>query len=261
MKQATGRIVEHFPILKDKINFTDSERATEAMEGLNETESAFLQLAWFFERPDDAKFDLGVLYSKLNNDWLELALELITEYFRKDTYLIPQPTYSLVKDGSDYFSMTQFAEELTRRGINYPRQKVYSYYTRGKIPEPDLIVGGMKYWHKDAVDAYYQHERDRMLGLSDASDGGKTATKIDRIELPSLTDWGILQIKGLGNTYFRFNFEGDRPVLEESYFVDNAENVEDKHQTMSRNSDLYKAVQQQLDAYFEEREKSEVREG
>ncbi|MCM3089152.1 hypothetical protein M3557_14630 [Bhargavaea ginsengi] len=261
MKHATQRIIEEFPILEEKIDFKNVSCNRKVFEGLNETESTFLRLAYFFENPDEVSFDIGQLYRYLNNGWLELALELITEYFRKDTYLIQSPTYSLIKDGSEYYTNAQFADELTRRGLNYDRTKLHVYSERGKVPKWDLVVGGMKYWHKDTVQAYYEYERDRLLGFTDASGSGRTATKIEKIEMPSLTDWGLFQLKGLTNTYFRFNFEGDRPVLEDSYFVDSAANEEDKHQTMSRDSDLYKTVQQQLDAYFEEREKSEVREG
>ena len=44
----------------------------------------------------------------------------------------------IIKDGSDYLNLTQFAQYLTDQGLRYDRQKVNLYYERGKIPQPDF---------------------------------------------------------------------------------------------------------------------------
>ena len=98
----------------------------------------------------------------MDNDWLEFALELITEYFRKATYLIKKPTYSLIKDVSDYHSLSQFADYLSQKGLRYDRQKLNLYYERGKAPESDLLVGGVKYWSIKTVKSYTKKEKIRL---------------------------------------------------------------------------------------------------
>ncbi|CAG9622786.1 hypothetical protein BACCIP111883_03577 [Sutcliffiella rhizosphaerae] len=118
----------------------------ESLNQLDEVQATFQRLACFFEAPGKESFDIASLYHHLDNDWLELALELITEYFREDTYLIKKSSYSLVKDGSDYYSLSQFADYLSKQGLRYDRQKLNLYYDRGKVQVPDLIIGGKKYW-------------------------------------------------------------------------------------------------------------------
>ena len=76
-----------------------------------------MKLALFFEYPGEAHFDLAFLYKDLDNDWLEWALELITQFFQKDTFLIQNPSFAMIKDGSDYLNLTQFAQFLTETGL------------------------------------------------------------------------------------------------------------------------------------------------
>ncbi|WP_121614220.1 hypothetical protein [Mesobacillus foraminis] len=139
MKKTTQRIIEKFPMLEELLS--DYDNSGGALGEFDEIEAAFLGLARFFESPGKESFDLGTLYRHLDNDWLEFALELITDYFREETYLIQKPSYSIIKDGSDFYSLTQFAEELSKRGLRYDRQKLNLYFERGKVPQPDLVVG------------------------------------------------------------------------------------------------------------------------
>lgn len=163
MKRTTGRIVETFPQFKGKLKAYENPMLMEkAQKGLNEIQATFLQLAWFFEDPENEAFDMGLLYRHLDNDWLEWALELITEYFRKDTYLIQEPTYSLIREGLEYKSMSQFADYLSEQGLRYDRQKINLYFERGKVPQPDLVVGGVKYWSDETVQSYGEKEKIRM---------------------------------------------------------------------------------------------------
>jgi hypothetical protein len=163
MKKTTRRIVEKFPQFEDKLNaYKNILLVEEALKGLDGVQSTFLKLAWFFEEPAHESFNIAHLYHHLDNDWLEFALELITEYFREDTYLIKQPSYSLVKDGSDYLSLSQFAAYLSKQGLRYDRQKLNLYFERGKVPQPDLVVGGIKYWSKKTVQIYENQEQNRM---------------------------------------------------------------------------------------------------
>ncbi|MEH6908902.1 hypothetical protein [Neobacillus drentensis] len=163
MKRTTKRIIEIFPNLEEKISKQENVKlADEVLPSLDPVKRTFLKLACFFEDPEEVNFDLASLYKELDNDWLELAVELITQFFREDTYLIQKPSYSIIKDGSDYLNLSQFAGYLTERGLKYDRQKVNLYYVRGSIPQPDLIVGGTKYWHESTAETYYKQEKSRL---------------------------------------------------------------------------------------------------
>lgn len=62
-------------------------------------------------------------------------------------------------------------------------------------------------------------------------------------------NWGMIQIQGLTNTYFRFDLKDGVPILDESFFVDKI-NDTDKHKILNKNSTLYKDIQKKLDEYF-----------
>ena len=162
MKKTTRRIIDEFPKLGGKLQaYENTLSKEEALKGLTEVQATFLKLMWFFEDPEKESFDIGLLYRHLDNDWLEFALALIAEYFREDTYLIQKPSYCLIKDGSDFFSMSQFADYLSSQGLRYDRQKLNLYFERGKVPQPDLVVGGIKYWSGKTVQKYVEQEKIR----------------------------------------------------------------------------------------------------
>jgi hypothetical protein len=164
MKKSTRRVIETFPLLEQKLlEHGSNELEEEIPRPLNQIQSTFLKLAIFFEKPESAYFDLAVLYKNLDDDWLEWALELITQFFREDTFLIKKPSFALIKDGSEFLNLSQFANYLTEQGVKYDRQKVNLYLERGKIPEPDLLVGGTKYWSSSTVIKYCEKEKQRRL--------------------------------------------------------------------------------------------------
>jgi hypothetical protein len=163
MKHTTKKILEVFSDLEQRLLGNESVN-DEDLSLMNPVKRTFLQLGWFFEHPGEGHFDLALLYQHLDNDWLEFALELITRYFREETYLIQKPSYSLIKDGSDYLNQTEFARYLTDQGVPYDRQKLNLYYERGKVPKADLFLGsGKKYWHLSTVQAFYEQEKNRMI--------------------------------------------------------------------------------------------------
>ena len=161
MKKTTQCIVVKFPTLEEKIEAYGSVEE-KALQSLGPMEQVFLKMAWFFENPKKADFDLALLYKNLDNDWLEWALELVTQFFREDTFLIQKPSLAIIKDGSDYLNQSQFAQYLTEQGLRYDRQKVNLYYERGKIPEPDLRVAGTKYWSKTTASKYLEQEKKHL---------------------------------------------------------------------------------------------------
>lgn len=163
MKKTTSRIIDTFPFMKQKVEENKSGLLTEeALQSLDPLQGTFLRLACFFENPNEVNFDLAALYKYLDDDWLEWALELITQFFREDTFLIKKPTFALIKDGSEFLNLSQFANFLTDKGLKYDRQKVNLYLERGKIPEPDLFVSGTKYWSKSTVNKYSEKEIQRL---------------------------------------------------------------------------------------------------
>lgn len=163
MKKSTLKIIEKFPIFKEHVHaYENMLLVNVALKDLNDLEATFLKLLWFFENPEKENFEIKFLYLNLDNDWLEFALELITEFFREDTCLISEPKYSLIKDGSNYFSLTQFASYLAQEGLRYDRQKLNIYYERGLVPKPDLIIGGVKYWTEKTVQHYKEQEVIRL---------------------------------------------------------------------------------------------------
>ena len=161
MKNTTKRIVEKFPNLEEKVLEINGSGLVivDDIQSLDSVEHTFLKLALFFENPENAHFDLASLYKELDNDWLEWALELITQFFQEDTFLIQNPSFTMIKDGSDYLNLTQFAQYLTEQGLRYDRQKVNLYYERGKIPQPDLWIGGTKYWSRNTATKYSKEEK------------------------------------------------------------------------------------------------------
>jgi hypothetical protein len=163
MKRTTHRLVEAFPMLKDKVDAHSDTQATEkALQGLSNVESTFLQLAWYFEAPERGKFDIGLLYRNLDDQWLEFSLELITSpFFRDDTYLIKRPTYSMIRDGEEYLNQAQFADYLTEQGLKYDRRQINLYHSRGKLVAPDFEFCGKPYWKKSTIEVFGNKEKQR----------------------------------------------------------------------------------------------------
>ena len=134
----------------------------DAIQLSNPVEHIFLQLALFFEHPEEVHFDLACLYKDLDNNRIEWALELINQFFREDTFLIQNPSSTMVKEeDSDYLNLTQFAQFLTEKGLRYDRKKVNLYYERGKIPQPDSWIGGFRYWSRETATMYLEQEMKR----------------------------------------------------------------------------------------------------
>ncbi|UOR11013.1 hypothetical protein [Halobacillus amylolyticus] len=117
-------------------------------------EQTFLKLAWFFENPEKENFNLECLYKHLENEWLEVALEVVNTFFRKDTFLIKNPTTYFVTEKDIYLNQSQFADFLTEHDVPFTRHKLNSYLSRGVFPNPDMVAAGTKYWHQQTCEQY-----------------------------------------------------------------------------------------------------------
>jgi hypothetical protein len=164
VKKSTKRITETFPNFEGKLKaYKNILLVEEAMKGLNQVEATFLKLAWFFEEPKHENFNIGLLYHHLDGEWLELALELITQFFIEDTYLIQQPTISIIREGKErFFNQKQFADYLSENGLNYDKRKLNVYYNRGKIPKADVELAGTPYWSRSTVEDFCEQEKLRL---------------------------------------------------------------------------------------------------
>lgn len=159
MKVATKKIIEYFPYLEKLI--PDSESVIleqQTLDNLNDTEQVFLKMIWFFERPDDNNFNLYDLLRYIDKDWLSFALESIVVYFSDDTYLIDEPTFSLITDDKVYLNQNNFTnflnENKEKHGRKFSRPMLNTYLKRGVIPNPDLTISDTKYWLKETCEKY-----------------------------------------------------------------------------------------------------------
>src|SRR5699024_8568389 len=152
---ATGVVLNYFPMLKDHVPNSDSALLTDdSLSKLNATQQTFLKMIWFFEKPNEANFNLESLYKELDQEWLPFALEAIYTFFKKDTYLLQQSHSMLVKEDSKFLNQAQFARFLNDHGLNYSRGKFSVYLSRGKLPKPDLKVSGTPYWATATCEAF-----------------------------------------------------------------------------------------------------------
>jgi len=162
MKKTTERIIEKFPFLAGEIEkFKEQSLEAKDLSSLSDVEKTFLELACFFENPERAGFDLQALYKRLDNDWLELAIELIGQFFKEDTYLIPNSTLFFVNEKDEYLNQSQFAEYLSSKGLNYNRAKLNIYYKRGIIPKADIILSEKPHWKRSTVESYCELEKEK----------------------------------------------------------------------------------------------------
>ena len=150
MKKTTKKVLDQFPVLRNKLQAQNDEKA---LSSLLPNEKTFLQLIWFFEDPS-SKFDLSLLYLTLEGDWLEFALECISTYFQEDTYLIPNSKMTIIKEGDEYLNQAKFADYLSDQGLEYSREKLHVYYKRGVLPNPDVYMTDIPYWKMSTVEAY-----------------------------------------------------------------------------------------------------------
>lgn len=164
MKKTTERIFKYFPKAKEKLLLA-LKNETVNVSDLSQMEYTFYSLALFFEKPESYSFDLGMFYASLENEWLEFALELVAIYFQKETSLIQKPSFSIIKEQDEFLNSSQFAELLCDHGLKYDRAKIKNYYDRGKLPDADIIIAGVKYWRKETAEAFCKEEllRNKIL--------------------------------------------------------------------------------------------------
>lgn len=159
MKKSIQMILDYFPMLEEHINDSESTLLRgEILSKLDNPQRTFLSLMWFFENPDNENFNLESLYKNLDGDWLSIALESIITFFSNDTYLIKEPTFSIVTEKATFFNQAEFVKFLDENkdvhGRNFSRPMLNTYLKRGDIPQPDLVVGNSKFWKEETCKSY-----------------------------------------------------------------------------------------------------------
>ncbi|WP_085520901.1 hypothetical protein [Tuberibacillus sp. Marseille-P3662] len=176
MKKATQQIVDRFPFFKEHFSEQQDiaphekhdedslydDKQVMAIQDFNDVERTFFQLACFFEHPEKETFDLAMLYTNLQDDWLAFALQLITSYFKDETQLIKSSSFSIVRENDDYLNQSQFAAYLQEQGLKYDRIKLNVYYGRGKLPEPDQKFANKPYWLQSTVERFCASEKKHL---------------------------------------------------------------------------------------------------
>ncbi|WP_088834373.1 hypothetical protein [Paenibacillus tyrfis] len=78
--------------------------------------------------------------------------------------------------------------------------------------------------------------------------------ELSEINIPTVSDWGILKIKGLDYNFFRFDIKDGKPVLDTSLciFADKLNRSVEKVMPLNETDELYIAVQRLLDDYYAE---------
>jgi len=162
MKNSTDMILDRLPVLNQYINTDECILiSNEALSKLNDMEQTFLKLVCFFEDPNEQNFNLESIYKTLEDDWLVFALEVIFVFFKKDTYLLKESKVEFVTENNNYLNQSQFVDFLNNNGVKYTRQKMNTYIKRGKIPEPSLVVAGVKYWDHSVCVEYLKSLGDK----------------------------------------------------------------------------------------------------
>ncbi|WP_242281149.1 hypothetical protein [Bacillus cereus group sp. BfR-BA-01347] len=156
MAKTTRLVLEHFPQLEKHIHaYENLFTSQQAFESLNtEEERVFLEMIWFFEKPEENSFDMRLLYKYLNDERLVFGLDLLSHYFKYDTYLIRNVDHSLILSAEDYVTQSEFGRLLQGEGLNYNQRKIAMYRKRGKFVKEDVTVAGVPYWSKDTVQKY-----------------------------------------------------------------------------------------------------------
>ncbi|MBU8732541.1 hypothetical protein KM915_21055 [Cytobacillus oceanisediminis] len=156
MKKSLEKIYSRFPSVELKMKGEEIP--------LTNVEDVFYQLALFVSNPDMFSFNINLFYKYLQNEELILGMEIILDFFQKDTFLIQNKKESFIKAGSSdnekLYNQTSFANYLSERGLNYNPIKLGTYYRRekekrtGKIPLEDLLIDGKPYWYESTVDLF-----------------------------------------------------------------------------------------------------------
>ncbi len=149
---STQMIFELFPPVK-KMFEVNADRKTLEKE-LTTTELCFWELANFTSEPQLEGFDLQKVYLHLDADHISIFLDVLHTFLSKDTYLNKKLPVQLIRDEDQLLNQTGFAKEISAYDKSYTLSKVNTYYKRGNLPEPELIIKERPYWKTSTVQKF-----------------------------------------------------------------------------------------------------------
>lgn len=158
---SVNRIFEVYPNVKQKV-----DNPLEPSLVLINEEYVFYQLVLFLKNPKKNQFSLNMIYEYLRDEDLIFALEMLIEYFQKDTGLIrnvSQTYYSEQLKKEQLVGQKKFSEmvESALPGVKFAPAMVHTYWKRnnGKIPSADLIINQTPYWTEKTVSKFIEEKK------------------------------------------------------------------------------------------------------
>ncbi|MCM3227538.1 hypothetical protein [Terribacillus saccharophilus] len=154
---SVNKVIERYPNIKPKL---DDPHNLEVV--LTNQEGLFYQLVRFFQDPSSVQFNLNSIYDYLQNEEIIFALEVIIDFFQRDTNLtrkVDKNFYNMHEvTKNPLYKQTTFVEKMDElvEGHKLSKPALHTLYRRGsdKIPNPILIIGGTPYWDEPTVVRY-----------------------------------------------------------------------------------------------------------
>lgn len=160
MKNAIEMIYKQYPHLE----------AFDMTKNNDERDRVLHALTRYFLAPDVENFDLRELYTYLENQDLQLALNAIQTFFSQDTYLLQDEVEPMILQPKQNPLMNQkgFVELLVENGMKFDKSKLNVYYSRDLLPAPALYIAGKPYWYKSQIMKYIQKNKKAKTKQSNA---------------------------------------------------------------------------------------------
>lgn len=147
--KSTQMIFELFPPVNKMFEINADHETVE--KELSTTEFCFWKLANFTSEPQLNGFDLQEVYYHLDAEHVAVFLDVVQTFFSKDIYLNKKLPVQFIRDEDELLNQTGFAKEISAYDESYTLPKLNTYYKRGNLPEPDLIIKERPYWKSSTV--------------------------------------------------------------------------------------------------------------
>lgn len=155
------KIYSRFPNVKKKANNMKDPNIS-----LTTQESVFFQLTLFFKNPELHQFSINMLYEHLQDEDLIFSMQMMIEFFQKETTLIRDVSQSFYDSqllNSQIVGQKRFSEMVEKAipGIKFRASMINVYWSRGsdRIPRPDLIIDGTPYWLIETIQIFIKEEK------------------------------------------------------------------------------------------------------
>ena len=154
---SVNQIFELYPKVKEKVN-----EPTKLLTLSNE-EFVFFQMVLFFKDPKSIHFSLNMIYEYLRDEKLLLAIQILIEFFQKDTNFVKnvaQSYYTQELNNERLVGQKKFSEMVQEAlpDVKFAPSMVHTYWKRdnGKVPNADLIIDSTPYWTEKTVNKFIE---------------------------------------------------------------------------------------------------------